>query len=308
MNQRKPPSFCPVFYNEHYVSSNVEFDTARKAGHVARSLRRDPIRGVELVDPEPGRSVAHKLVNLVHDPAYVRAVETGEPRELAESQGFKWDEGIHEMAISHTMGIVSAVTFVEIGAKRAGSLSSGLHHASFDKGGGYCTYNGLAAAVNTSLSLGFRTLILDFDAHAGGGTWDIVHGVNGWTEKGRVVQLDLSVAHYDTWRPEGDSRLVMTDGENYLTDARVLLDHARAIGPFDIVIYNAGVDPVNCSSADSATIAEREKMVSEFLGDTPGVFTLAGGYSHDRSIDEVVELHRHVIREWGAYFSTEVPT
>jgi hypothetical protein len=35
------------------------------------------------------------VLSRVHDPAYVDAVRTGKPFELAQSQGFKWDKKLH---------------------------------------------------------------------------------------------------------------------------------------------------------------------------------------------------------------------
>jgi acetoin utilization deacetylase AcuC-like enzyme len=74
----------------------------------------------------------------------------------------------------------------------AGSLSSGLHHARPDRGNGYCTFNGLAIAAETALSAGADdVLILDLDAHCGGGTHGIILG------NPHVWQLDVSVDPFD---------------------------------------------------------------------------------------------------------------
>ena len=70
------------------------FDTTRKAKWVADSLGRRPIKGIELVSPS---SLSSEQLVQVHDPAYIRAVETGAPRSLAESQGFCWDAGLWSM-------------------------------------------------------------------------------------------------------------------------------------------------------------------------------------------------------------------
>ena len=66
----------------------------------------------------------------------------------------------------------------------------------------------------------------------------------------------------------------------YVDLVRSSLDAAsRAWKPGMIVIYNAGVDPVNVVTFDDpmATIAAREDLVRDFVQGKPAVFTLAGG-------------------------------
>ncbi len=72
----------PVYYNSSYIGAAHSFDSTRKAGWIAKSLEDDPIDGIEIHSP---KSLTDEQVSIVHDPAYVRAVETGEPRSLAES-------------------------------------------------------------------------------------------------------------------------------------------------------------------------------------------------------------------------------
>lgn len=74
------------------------------------------------------------------------------------------------MVLATNGGVVAAaISALEHGT--AGSLSSGLHHARRETGEGFCTFNGLAIAAREALSAGARSvLILDLDAHFGGGT------------------------------------------------------------------------------------------------------------------------------------------
>src|SRR5919108_5506100 len=154
-----------VFYSSEYVGSAYAFATTRKAAWVADSLTAAPIRGIELVTPRP---LTREQLIRVHDPDYVRAVETGVPRFLAESQGFDWDPGLWRMVLSSNGGAVAAA-LAALEHKRAGSLSSGLHHARHHTGAGFCTFNGLVLAASEALSAGAQhVLIIDFDAHCGG--------------------------------------------------------------------------------------------------------------------------------------------
>jgi hypothetical protein len=119
----------PVFYNDSYVCAAHSFDTTRKAGWIAESLARDPIEGVEIRSP---RSLTFDQIASVHDADYVRAVETGEPRSLSESQGFAWDPGLWKVVLASNGGIVEAALAALRFGDSVGSLSSGLHHARRD--------------------------------------------------------------------------------------------------------------------------------------------------------------------------------
>ena len=139
-----------VFYSPAYVGSGYAFDTTRKAKWIADSLAESPISGIGLLEPRP---ITREQVAQVHDANYVRAVETGVPRELAESQGFQWDAGLWPMVLASNGGAVAAaLAALEDGV--AGSLSSGLHHARRERGAGFCTFNGLVIAAREALTAG----------------------------------------------------------------------------------------------------------------------------------------------------------
>src|SRR5262249_28951953 len=125
-----------IFYSPSYTVAAHSFETTRKSRWIAESLAREPIAGIELVAPEP-TSVA--VLTRVHDPAYVAAVRTGKPLELAQSQGFKWDKKLWKWDCRATGGLSDAA-IRPLGPRRAsGSLSSGLHHARRARGAGFCT-------------------------------------------------------------------------------------------------------------------------------------------------------------------------
>ena len=286
----------PIFHNSDYGASKYEFDTTRKAVDIALSLMNTPIDGVRLVDPVYYYDEAQRIISSIHSPEYVRAVTTGKPRALAQSSSFTWDKNIYTMARAHVAGMVAATHAALEGSTIAGSLSSGMHHASFDSGKGYCTFNGLAAAIKTAQELGARRILcLDFDAHAGGGTWDIMQKLFDDS----VVQVDVTVSAFDTWTPSGSSYFTITEPSMYRSSVKVALDYAASLEPFDLIIYNAGVDIRN-SGVDEIDLRVRESMVRDFIGNTPAIFGLAGGYTWGRyTIDDVVGWHRLTIQEWA---------
>ena len=286
-----------IFHNRDYGASNYEFDTTRKAIDIAKSLVDSPIDGVELHDPINYYEEAERIISRIHSPEYVSAVRTGTPRALAQSSHFTWDPGIYTMARAHVAGMVAATISALMTDERVGSLSSGMHHASYNSGSGYCTFNGLAAAIQAAIDTGVqRILCLDYDAHAGGGTWNIMQRLFPET----VVQVDVTVSAFDLWTPSGKSRLDIVEPQHYHQAIRESLDYAASLSPFDLIIYNAGVDIRN-SRVSEADLHAREKMVSEFIGTTPAIFGLAGGYTWGRyTIDDVVGWHRLTISEWAA--------
>src|SRR5919106_94577 len=198
-----------VFYSPEYVGAAEHFDTTRKARWIADSLATSPIPGIELVTPPP---VTREQVLRVHQEAYVGAVETGIPRLLAEAQGFTWDPGLWPMVLASNGGaVVAALDALVNGC--AGSLSSGLHHARRGAGAGFCTFNGLVMAALEALQAGAASvLILDLDAHCGGGTQSLIEA------EPRIWQLDVSVSSYDVYDSRDRAWLtIVDDGSEYLS-------------------------------------------------------------------------------------------
>jgi acetoin utilization deacetylase AcuC-like enzyme len=284
-----------VFYSPAYVGSTYAFETTRKAKWIADSLVNSPIDGIELIQPQ---SLSSDQVAHVHDPEYVRAVQTGVPQSLAESQGFTWDAGLWPMVLASNGGAVAAGLIALQKHRVAGSLSSGLHHARRDGGAGFCTFNGLAIAAIEALAAGAESvLVLDLDAHCGGGTASLI------AEQPRIWQLDVSVNNYDSYESSGRIWLrVVKSSHEYLSEIeRGLRDVAHSGHRFELCLYNAGMDPFEgCSTGGLPGItreilAARERLVFDWCREQRiGVaFVLAGGYV-GQQLDEagLVDLHR----------------
>ncbi len=280
-----------VFYNRDFVASEYAFDTTRKSGALAAVLSADS--SVTVVDPGQFAERTSEIVDRLHSPEYVRAVRTGVPSALAESQGFEWDPELPTMALVHSAGLVAAVSEVLTSTSRvAGSLSSGLHHARRDRGVGYCTFNGLAVAATDALDRGAeRILILDFDAHCGGGT-------RSMTSSDDVVQIDVSTVMFDSWEPStAQDSLTYSGPAGYIDDIATALHRASRAGSFDLVLYNAGMDPAN-SGVSRADLSVREQMVAEWAArrEQRLVYALAGGYTGGAiTMEDLVALHRFTV-------------
>jgi acetoin utilization deacetylase AcuC-like enzyme len=283
-----------LFYRDEYVVAAHSFDTTRKARWVARSLRDHPIAGVELVSPE---LLTEAQLRACHDEAYIESVRTGDPAGLAGSQGFVWDPGMWTGARASNGGAVAAALGA-LGGATAGSLSSGLHHARRASGKGFCTFNGLAIAAQEVLRAGAsRVLILDLDAHCGGGTHSFIAG------DPRIRQIDVSVSAFDGYVATGGNTLdIVSDAVKYLPTIRERLDGERET--FDLVLYNAGMDPFEgceiggLDGVTESVLLDRESLVFEWCRrrSFPVAFVLAGGYAGPY-LDEstLVNLHRMTI-------------
>lgn len=284
-----------VFYSDAYVSAQHAWDTTRKSKWVAESLKTRPIHNVKLVEPQPACPDQLAWVHAMH---YVEAVMTGHPRMLATSNGFDWCPNIFHATAASTGGVMEAVKSA-LRRGVAGSLSSGLHHAGVDHGGGFCTFNGLmvAAFMAVGEKLAKRVLILDYDAHFGDGTIDIIHR-RKLSE--RIEMVDVSTGRYGVHVQSGD------ESELYLAECRTKFQRAIANQKYDLVIYNAGADPhEDCTigGLDGVTtevLRERDRDVFSrcYLHGIPVAFVLAGGYSNPMfTRDDLVECHRNTIAE-----------
>jgi acetoin utilization protein AcuC len=131
---------------------------------------------VEILTPEP---LPDDLLKTIHAKKYLdevrRISETGQGEIAVDTPGYP---GIFENA-----SITSGATVTGVRAIASGKVNhflsptGGFHHAKYDRGGGFCIFNDVAAAVYELKNLGFRRiLIADFDVHHGNGTqWMFPH-------------------------------------------------------------------------------------------------------------------------------------
>jgi acetoin utilization deacetylase AcuC-like enzyme len=285
-----------VFYHPEYNDTGLRLETFVKADFIAASLRDRPLAGVTVVEPAPA---TFDELRKVHDEPYVIAVRDGEPIDLGGSNCVGWDERLYRAVCRSTGGVRDAALWALANGTVAGSLSSGLHHAGPAEGNGYCTFNGLVVAAHAALAAGARrVLILDLDAHCGGGTAACIDGVDG------IEQVDVSVNRFDWYPSRNDARLTVTDGHDYLEVVESELIAIKNPESIDLVLYNAGMDPHRFAGGshhvDTATIIGRERLVFDWARslNLPVAWVLAGGYtSASLDLDGLVDLHRITIAE-----------
>ena len=283
-----------IFYDHHYTGAEHAFDTTRKSAAIADAVGTRQLDGVHLCEPSVGAIAAATAgIHHMHSIDYVEALRTGDDQGLAGSQGFQWCPGIWTMAVHSTAGVIAATDAALVDGV-AGSLSSGLHHAKPDHGEGFCTVNGLAIASARLAADGKRVVVLDFDAHCGGGTAAMI----ATHDLGESIRhLDLSTNRFDRYEAtHPDDRLVIESGGDsaYIDAAEQMLDEIDWAST-DIVLYNAGVDIH--PGLGRLTVATRERLVFERASteSTPIAWVLAGGYTWGITMDELVDLHWQTI-------------
>ena len=140
-------------------------------------------------------------------------------------------------------------------------------------------------------------LIVDLDAHCGGGTHELI------ADEARVWQVDVAVNSFDAYTPAPRNTLhLVRSAGDYLPTITARLEELPNRAPsFDLCLYNAGMDPhEGCPvggmrSITTEIIAARERLVFDWCRrqGLPVAFVLAGGYTGP-SLDErgLVDLHR----------------
>jgi histone deacetylase 11 len=187
------------------------------------------------------------------------------------------------------------------------ALSGGYHHASADKGEGFCLFSDVPVAIKNAfnkgwLKAGAKVAIIDLDAHQG----------NGFE---RALDDDDRVAIFDMYngrtypgdsyarnRIDCDVPLSPNCGDNtYLALlTQKLPEFIEQHGPFDLVYYNAGTDivagdPLGGLQVSKSGVLERDRFVFDTMKQhkIPTVMVTSGGYtedSHHLIADTVINL------------------
>ena len=194
-------------------------------------------------------------------------------------------------ACQYTVGsLVAATRYAAKTGEIVCSPTSGFHHATYNSGGGFCTFNGLAVAAIKVLQENpkARIAILDCDYHYGNGTDDILR---------RNPHLSDSVLHFTAGQHFhcGDNT---ADFFDWLHNAIDAINDADV----DVLIYQAGgdmhIDDPLGGLLSTGEMAKRDLQVFQRI--KCGIaWNLAGGYQRDAdgSIGAVLQLHLNTLTE-----------
>jgi acetoin utilization deacetylase AcuC-like enzyme len=279
----------------------------RKFGLVAEGLRG--AEDIVLAEPAP---VTEQDLRRVHSENYIRAIQSGEPRALAEIQKFPWSPELYP-SVCLTSGGCLAAARQALRDGVAAALVSGFHHACADHGEGFCTFNGLLVALDALVAAGDleSAAILDMDLHYGNGTAQLVaerphlfavsiYGNDYWEN---ICYRDVTIRRHE-------------DGENHVSfalpggcDRQEMLAIMRAALPLiaarrpRLLLYQAGADPYHEDpysplDLDHSDLQMRDRFVFEFARahGIPIAWVLAGGYTED--VSKVVRVHLGTFEAW----------
>jgi histone deacetylase 11 len=181
------------------------------------------------------------------------------------------------------------------------NLGGGYHHASHDRGGGFCVFADVPVALALLKEEGKvgSVLIVDTDAHQGDGTAD---AIRNWSW---AFMLDLFEEDIFPWAKVEESISVplppRTNGAEYLDALREHLPKALEGFRPDLVVYNAGSDvlwsdPLSRLFLTAEEMAERDLYVATEVREhgLPLAMVLSGGYgpaswmAHARSLEGIL--------------------
>jgi len=281
VNDHKQP--IPVFYcPEQSVPLAVQVSDKSPSSHkpelvVSEAVNRFGSR-IEIAKFEPltradiKRAHSHEYVDQILD----CQTDNGFGNRLVEvAATLPWTTGSLYAAAKHAL----------TNHTMAMSPTSGFHHACYDKAMGFCTFNGLMVALlklwDEQITRDVKQFgIIDFDAHYGNGTDDIIAKYN--IPKYLLVhetfgKYAVKRANYGVWL-------------NILPE--YLEEKFRAC---KLLVYQAGADPhVNDPYGGFLTtdeMMERDQIVFALAKklNIPIVWNLAGGYQ--TPIQNVLDLH-----------------
>jgi len=267
----------------------------RRATRAWRAARRSLGPKLDTRTLRPTRPITREQLLAVHTPAYLAQLRS--PRYVAqvlELPALAWLPGfVLDWRILRPMRLATQGTLLAAEAALRGglayNLAGGYHHASRDRGEGFCCYADLHVALAAlrqagRVAAGDRVLILDLDAHQGNG-------------HERLAQADPTLFIVDMYnaaifpgdwearrRIDLDRPLPPATGDDaYLRLLRALLPEALAAGPFRLAFYIAGTDiaaedPLGGLAISGDALRTRDRLVlTALLGAGVPVAVLAGG-------------------------------
>ncbi|MGW8185971.1 MAG: histone deacetylase family protein [Desulfobacterales bacterium] len=256
--------------------------------------------GGQLIDLQIPEPASRETILSAHDPEYIRRFFEG---KLTDKEircvGLPWSPQLVKRT-RYSVGGTIATCRAALSEEVAVNLGGGTHHASYDRGQGFCWLNDsvIAARVMRAEGIAENILIVDCDVHQGNGTAAItrddpsiftfsIHGKNNFPYHKETSDLDIELE-------DG------TDDRTYLDALEKGLSASTHRFNADLVIYLAGADPYRKDrygrlALTKAGLAQRDGLVLRHLKESglPVTVTMAGGYAPD--IQDIVDIHLQTI-------------
>ncbi|MDD5581335.1 MAG: hypothetical protein PHY16_18960 [Methylobacter sp.] len=235
---------------------------------------------VEVIEPSP---VTPEQLYRAHHRDYVDGVLSC---RLANGFGNR-SQAVADSLIYTSGAMLAAAREAIMTSGFACAPVSGFHHACWNKGGGFCTFNGLMVTALDLLEAGTakKVGILDCDNHYGNGTDNIINHLG---EAGRLVHFTTGKSNFEP-----------------VAFLKTFADRIKNLyAVCDILLYQAGADPhINDPLGGwmtTAQLQERDRIVFETAQEMklPVAWNLAGGYQRDEKghIGAVLEIHDNTLR------------
>ena len=232
---------------------------------------------------------------LAHTPEYIAAVAQGTLDARVQREiGFPWSAAMVERS-RRSVGATVQAARVALAEGIAANIAGGTHHASAERGGGYCVFNDVAVAARLLQREHLRrhpgarrprVAVIDLDVHQGNGTAAIfarddsvftlsLHGENNFPFRKVAGDLDVGL-------PDG------TGDDDYLAALDLALDELERRFDAERVFYLAGADPHEGDrlgrlklSHDGLQARDRRVFDWAWRRRLPLALSMAGGYGHD---------------------------
>ena len=257
---------------------------------------------------EPAPLADPAIVELAHDPAYVRGFLDGSVAPAAMRRiGFPWSEGLVRRTLASVGGTMAAAEYA-LGQGWGGNLAGGTHHAFRGEGAGFCVFNDIATAILwLRAERGVeRAAVVDLDVHQGDGTAAIFEGDPA------VFTLSMHGRNNFPFRKQRSSMDVeLEDGAGDAEYLERLAGALTAVFEFrpGVVFYQSGVDGLASDalgrlSLTPAGLRRRDELVmtAARAHGAPFIVTLGGGYSNP--IELTAEAHAETFRTALELFGT----
>lgn len=256
---------------------------AEKYRLLREMVKRDSLVPEQCLSVSP--SIAREDLLRVHSPAYVDAVLSNTLDEASVRRlGLPLTDVLITRAQASVGGSLAAARS-SLAEGFAAHLAGGTHHAHRDFGSGFCVFNDLAVVARVLLDEGAvsRIVILDCDVHQGDGTAALM------AEEPRVLTVDLfGDNNFPARKIPPDVAFPLPNAmqdEAYLATLDEALAAVAGFGA-DIMLYNAGVDPLYEDRLGRLSLSldglrERDRRVFAFARNSsmPVVSTCGGGYA-----------------------------
>ncbi|HET7794004.1 MAG TPA: histone deacetylase [Rhizobacter sp.] len=302
-----------AFYADHFVLQLPEGH--RFPMQKYRLLRERVAAELPGIRLEQALAASEGELALAHTPHYIAAVLQGHLSAAHQREiGFPWSERMAERAC-RSVGATIQAARAALRHGVAANLAGGTHHASADKGGGYCVFNDVAVAARLMQAEWhrlyrrlLRVAVIDLDVHQGNGTAAI------FRDDPTVFTLSLHGEKNFPFRKEpSDLDVNLPDGcgdAQYLAALDGALDELwlrHRDGLPGLIFFLAGADPhegdrLGRLKLSTEGLAERDRRVLAAARERhiPVALSMAGGYGREITATVQVQVNTlgHALASW----------